>query len=177
MGVTGKIRNESQMAEAVARHIKGVCGVKLEDCIFDVVAYDKAMKLFKVVECKLSFRPAGIGRTFGQVEAYYSVIADRGRDFVDAINKKLDFSFNELLEATANAQRIRIAFYVALTRQACKRVDLIRSLKRRLPNVGIIRVNPNSECRDYIRHHGLKDHEMASATPITVRILQSRTAK
>ena len=54
------------------------------------------------------------------------------------------------MEATDNYRRIRIAFYVALTEKACKRVDLLRSMKKLLPDVGIIRVKPDGHCRHYL---------------------------
>ena len=172
------LETEAQMAEAVAGHLRrSAREVRVEDCIFDVVAYDKQNKLFKLVECKLGSQATNIGHAFGQVAAYYAVVTDRGFEFVNALSKKLPLSFARLMEATENARRIRVAFYVALTDEACKRVDLIRSVKLLLPNVGVIRVKPDGKCRHYIRDQGSKDYKIAEAQPTVVQILPSSVAQ
>ncbi len=166
------VRTEAQMAEAVAGHLRrSAREIKVRDCIFDVVAYDKEKRLFKLVECKLGSQATRVGRTFGQVAAYYAVVAARGFDLVNALSKKLPLSFARLMEATEDGRRIRVAFYVALTDKACKRVDLLRAIKRLLPSVGIIRVKPNGQCRNYIRDRKGKDFRLAEARPTTIRIL------
>ena len=175
-GIT--VESEAQMAEAVARHLRrSAREVRVEDCIFDVVAYDKQNKLFKLVECKLGGQAANIGHAFGQVAAYYAVVTDRGFEFVNALSKKLPLSFARLMEATENARRIRVAFYVALTDEACKRVDLIRSVKLLLPNVGVIRVKPDGKCRSYLWDRGKRDYELAEAQPTVVQILPRNAAQ
>jgi hypothetical protein len=167
-------QNEAEMAEAVARHLgRSAREVKVEDCIFDVIGYDKKNRLFKLVECKLGSQAANIGHAFGQVAAYYAVVADRGFEFVNALSKKLPLSFARLMEATENARRIRVGFYVALTDEACKRVDLIRSVKLLLPIVGVIRVKPDGKCRESLWHKGKRDSKLAKATPTVIKISQN----
>lgn len=48
------IRNEAHMSQAVAARFGKYAAreVRVGDCILDVVAYDKKMKLFHIVECK-----------------------------------------------------------------------------------------------------------------------------
>jgi hypothetical protein len=162
------------MAEAVARQLKNAAReVKVGDCIFDVVAYDKGQRLFRLVECKLGSKAASIGHAFGQVAAYYAVVVDQGYHFVDTFSKKVEprLRFGRLLEATEGKQ-IRVEFYVALTDEACERVDLLRSVKRLLPDVGIIRVKADGRCRDHVHEHGKGDYELAQARPMLIKILQ-----
>jgi len=162
------------MAKVVARRFsRATRELKVADCIFDVVAYDKREKLFKLVECKLGSQAASIGHAFGQVAAYCAVLSTRGRDFVDAFSRKVHLRFGRLMEATQNAKRIRVAFYVALTDDACKRVELIRAVKGLLPIVGIIRVKPDGRCREYLRDNGRKDWKLAEARPTVIEISQN----
>jgi hypothetical protein len=111
--------------------------------------------------------------TFGQVAAYYAVVVDQGYHFVDTFSKKVEprLRFGRLLEATEGNQ-IRVEFYVALTDEACERVDLLRSVKRLLPDVGIIRVKADGRCRDHVHEHGKGDYELAHAKPMLIKILQ-----
>jgi len=142
---------------------------------FDVVAYDKQEKLFRLVECKLGSKATSVGHAFGQVAAYYAVLAARGRDFLNAFSRKVPLRYERLMEATNENRRIRVAFYVALTDEACKRVDLIRSVKRLLPTVGIIRVKPDGKCREFLRERGQKNHKLAEALPVMVEILRGNS--
>lgn len=171
--VPTSMRTESQMAEAVARHLRRAAReIKVGDCIFDVVAYDKHRKVFSLVECKLGSKTATMGHAFGQIAAYYAIVAERGFDLVNALSKKLPLSFRRLMEATDNGRRIQVRFYVALTDRACRRVTLIRSLKRLLPIVGIIRVKPDGKCREYLRLNGQKETKLAKARPTVIEILR-----
>jgi len=110
-------------------------------------------KNYSGLECKKSSRASKIGHAFGQVAAYHATIATLGDRFLDAYSKKIPspMRLRRWMEATDNYRRIRIAFYVALTEKACKRVDLLRSMKKLLPDVGIIRVKPDGYCRHYLR--------------------------
>jgi len=109
------------------------------------------------------------------VAAYYAVLAARGRDFLNAFSRKVPLRYERLMEATNENHRIRVAFYVALTEEACKRVDLLRSVKRLLPTVGIIRVKPDGKCREYLREHGQKNHKLTEASPVVVEILRGNS--
>jgi hypothetical protein len=89
-----RIRTESDMADAVMRHLnkgKVIAGpeVKLGRCRFDVVAYDKNRRIFKVIECKLHSGPASVGRTFGQAMTYFAMLEGRASEFLDAASRKL----------------------------------------------------------------------------------------
>jgi hypothetical protein len=169
------VKTESQMSQAVACSLGKYAAreVRVGDCIFDVAAYNKKEKLFRLVECKRSRKAAGIGHAFGQLAAYSATIATHGRDFIVAYSKKLAVPLHQgrWLEATADYRRIRVAFYVGLTDKACRRVDLLRSLKKLLPDVGIIRVKPNGYCRHYLRIGKHKDTKLAESRPVTIKIL------
>lgn len=170
------VKTESQMSQSVARTLGKYAAreVKVGDCIFDVVAYNKKDTSFRLVECKKSRSASGIGRAFGQLAAYSATIATHGREFVDAYSKKLAVPMNQgrWMEATDYHRRIRVAFYVALTENACKRVDLLRSMKKILPDVGIIRVKPDGYCRMYLRIGKQKDFEVCQARTVAVKILR-----
>jgi hypothetical protein len=172
--MTAAVRNESQMAQAVAQHVANSAReVRVGDCVFDVVGYDKRLQLFKLVECKLGSQSTTIGKTFGQIAAYCAVLSTRGRDFVEAFNEKVHLPFSQLMEATNNAKRIQVAFYVALTHDACKQqIELIRAVKDLLPLVGIIRVKLNGQCKDYVWNGG-KDWKLAKAIPTVIKISQN----
>lgn len=78
------------MAEAVARYLRSAAReVTVDGYRFDVVAYDKRERLFKLVECRRGSRSTSIGRAFGQLVAYYAVVSSRGFDFVNAIKELL----------------------------------------------------------------------------------------
>ena len=141
---------------------------------FDVVAYDKREKLFKLVECKRGSRPVNVGRAFGQLVAYYALVSARGYDFVDAFSRKVHLRYRRWAEATIGGQ-VRVAFYVALTDKACKRVDLLRAIRSVLPHIGIIRVKADGHCRNYVKEEdGRKDYELAKARPQVIKILQRK---
>jgi len=65
------VKTEAQMSQAVACNLGKYAAreVKVGDCIFDVVAYNKKEKLFRLVECKKSSKASKIGHAFGQVAA------------------------------------------------------------------------------------------------------------
>lgn len=167
--------SEADMSQAVACKLGKYATreIKISDCIFDVVAYDKNEKVFRVVECKRSSKASTIGHAFGQLATYRATIAAEGRAFLDIYSKKIPVAMRlgRWMEATDTYRRIRIAFYVALTEKACKRLALIRSLKESLPEVGIIRVKPDGLCRSYLRNGNRKDERIARARPVTIRLL------
>ncbi len=76
------------------------------------------------------------------------------------------------MEATDNYRSIRIAFYIALTDRACKRADLLRSMKKLLPDVGIIRVKPDGHCRHYLRIGKDKEDKLSKPRPVVIEILR-----
>lgn len=90
---------------------------------------------------------------------------------MEVFSERVHLSFEQLMEATDNANRIKVAFRVALTHDACKeRLELICALKRLLPIVGIIRVKPGGQCRDYLWRQGKKDWDLTKATPTDIVI-------
>lgn len=173
----GMLKSEKQMSEGVARFFgNAALEIKVGHCIFDVVSYDKRKKLFRVVECKKTTRITGIGKTFGQVSAYSSVVAERAFKFVDALSRKLQMRFGRWMEATENGRQIRVEFYVALTHDACKEVALLKTMKQSYPQVRIIRVKQDESVRGYIRYKGKKIHELAKARPTVIKIEQPAPA-
>ncbi len=170
------VKTETQMSQAVACFLKKYAAreVRVGDCIFDVVAYNKNEKLFKLVECKKSRKSSGIGHAFGQLAAYSTTIAAHATDFLDAYSRKLPVRMRYLrwVEATDNFSRIKVAFHVALTEEACKRVELLRALKKLLPDVGIFRVKPDGYVRDYVRVRMNKDYKLAKARPVVIKLLR-----
>src|SRR5260370_32279396 len=170
------VKTETQMSQAVACDLGKYAAreVRVGDWIFEVVAYNKKEKLVRLVECKLSRKASGIGHAFGQVAAYSATIAAHGRDFVVAYSKKLVVPMHQgrWMEATDYYRRIRIAFSVALTDSACKRLDLLHSMKKLLPDVGIIRVKPDGRCRHYVRVGKNKDAKLTKPRPVVVELLR-----
>jgi len=170
MAVT--LRNELQMSQAVARHVaKSAREIRVGNCIFDVVGYDKRETLFRIVECKMGDHATSIGHAFGQISAYYAVLSALGRAFLNGYTRKVPLRYERLMEATHDNRQLRVAFYVALTDKACKQVELIRSVKKLLPIVGIIRVKEDGRCRTWLRSDGKKDSKLAEAMPTVVEIL------
>src|SRR5260370_8528839 len=169
------VKTETQMSQAVACDLGKYAAreVRVGDCIFDVVAYNKKEKLFRLVECKKSSKASKIGHAFGQVAAYHATIATLGDQFLDAYSKKIPspMRLRRWMEATDNYRRLRIAFYVALTEKACKRVDLLHSMKKLLPDVGIIRVNPDGNCRHSLRIGNHQDAKLPNPPPATLTTL------
>jgi hypothetical protein len=171
------ILTEADMSQAVSYKLGKYAAkeIRINGCIFDVVAYDRKERLFRVVECKRGSKASTIGHAFGQLATYKATIAAQGQRFLDVYSKKISMRLGRWMEATNTYTSIRIAFYVALTEKACKRLDLIRSLKESLPEVGIIRVKPNGFCRKYLRKGAEKYERIAQARPITVPILPTVT--
>jgi hypothetical protein len=170
------VKTESHMSQAVACTLGKYAAreIRVGDCIFDVVAYNKREKSFRLVECKQSRKASGIGQAFGQLAAYSATIAARGREFLIAYSKKLPVPMHQgrWMEATDDYRRISVAFYVALTEKACKRIDLLRAMKEILPDVGIIRVKPDGYCRKYLRIGKQKNFEVCQSHTMKVKILK-----
>jgi hypothetical protein len=173
------VKTETQMSQAVACTLGKYAAreVKVGDCIFDVVAYDKKEKLFRLVECKRTQKTSGIGHAFGQLAAYSATIATCGPKFIVAYSKKLAAPMDQgrWMEATDDYRAIRVAFYVALTNEACKRMDLLRSMKKILRNVGIIRVKPNGYCRHYLWEGKQRNTKLARPRTMKIRLLRRQT--
>lgn len=171
------LRTEAQMAEAVAyRFRRSAREIRVGSCVFDVVAYDKGTRIFKVFECKRVSDARRIGQTFGQAAAYVSIVSENGFAFVDALSRKLYMRFGRWMEGTNNGTEIKVQFYVALPDSGCENLDLLKSLKRSHPNIGIIRVKPNGNCREYIKDQRKRDYELAKARPVTIKIFAPQHA-
>jgi len=54
---------------------------KIKGGLIDVINYNKEDKVFDIAECKIANNLVKIGQAFGQVLAYYCIIADNGRSF------------------------------------------------------------------------------------------------
>lgn len=160
------------MAEAVARQFpRSAREIRVGGCIFDVVAYDKGTRTFRVVECKRVSDARRIGQTFGQATAYVSVVSENGFAFVDALSKKLQMRFGRWMEGTNDGREIRVEFYVALPDAGCENVDLLKSLKQSHPDIGIIRVKSDGKSRDYVKNQGNRDYKLARAKTMRVKLL------
>jgi hypothetical protein len=166
------MKNESEMSRHVAAHLKKTSAreIRVGDCKFDVVAYDKKRRLFQIAECKMGSKATVIGHAFGQIAAYCAILSAAGEEFLDAYTKRVSLRWRRMMEATDQAKQFKVVFYVALEDKACRRIDLIRSIKRLLPNVGIIRVKRNGECRTHLRNQRKKESELCKAAPIIVRV-------
>ena len=167
------MKSEKDMAASVRKHFgrgKTVsCGeVRVGRCRFDVVAYDKKDRVFRVVECKLHSRPRNIGSTFGQISSYLTVLKDRAFEFLDRASDGLQMRHGRWYEATDGWKRIRVAYYVALTNKACGQPDFI-AIRNRYPEIGVIRVKPDGRCRHALRlKNGRADSK--AALPIVQEI-------
>jgi hypothetical protein len=166
------VKNESQMSQAVLCTFGRYAAreIRVGDCIFDVVAYNKKERSFKLIECKRSSKAAVIGQAFGQLAAYSATLAEHGKPFLHAFSKKLvvPMHLEQWMKATDDYRRFKVEFYVALTHKACKRVALLRSMKNLLPNVGIIRIKPDGHCRNYLLHEGEKDRKVCEPTQVEI---------
>jgi hypothetical protein len=168
--------SEKTMSRDVARWLKSAKGlaareISLGGSRFDVVAYDKKNRVFKIVECKLATRPVNIGKTFGQLVSYSGTLSKRGYDFVNAASKKLGrMSFNTWMEATHGGKYISVEFSVALREKALKDVEFLREIRRNTPHVGIIRYCPNGECRKSIWIRGKRDYDLAKPTTHKIKL-------
>jgi hypothetical protein len=150
---------------------------------FDVVGFSPDTGEFHIVECKRTSRPVGVGQTFGQILAYQAMIFDAGERFLNSFEKHLSkdgitrIAFWQHGANFVEAGKIPIRFYVALRDKACSRPEFLRLMKQDLKRVGIIRINQNGKCRDYIRIHGKEDYELCEAEKIDVPIsTPARTA-
>jgi len=162
------------MATSVGRRFKhSTRELKVAECILDVVAYDKTKRLFTLVECKLGTKPSSIGHAFGQIAAYSAILCEHGKAFLKAFTRRVPLNYERQMEATDGSRKFRVAFYVALTDNACKRIALIRSVKKLLPGVGIIRVKPDGKCRTYLRVKGQKEPTLARAAVMVIEIIPS----
>jgi hypothetical protein len=177
-----KKRPESFYQEAVERYIRKNYGcatvreLNFGGPKFDVVGFSPDSGEFHIVECKLTYRLAGIGQTFGQILAYKAMIFDAGEQFLNAYLRQLaregitKISFYSEVAQFANERKIPIRFYVALREKACSRPDFLRLMKRDLSGVGIIRINNYYQCKNYIRVRGRKDFQLCDAERIEVPI-------
>jgi len=173
------MKNEAEMALHVAAHLKKTSAreIRVGGCKFDVVAYDKKRRLFEIAECKLGSKPTVIGHAFGQAAAYCGTLSAHGVEFLDAYMKEVKLKFTRMMEATNQGKEFRVAFYVALEQKACLQVELIRSIKRLIPKIGIIRVKDDGRCRRFFRISGKKDLDLCKAEPVTVKAATGQTGE
>jgi hypothetical protein len=168
--------SEKEMAKAVARWLKSEKGLAAQEISlgrnrFDVVAYDKKRRVFKVVECKLTKRETGIGKTFGQLVSYTGTLSKSGYDFVNAASKRLGrMSFNTWMEATSGGRKIRVEYFVALREKALKDDDFLYAIRKQVPGVGIIRYKENGQCKNNILLNGKRDYELCRAKARTIKL-------
>ncbi len=151
-------------------------------CVGQFLAHQTALTFSALIpilnqEWHLTASQAGLilgSFQFGQLAAYSTTIAAHATDFLDAYSRKLPVRMRYLrwVEATDNFSRIKVAFHVALTEEACKRVELLRALKKLLPDVGIFRVKPDGYVRDYVRVRMNKDYKLAKARPVVIKLLR-----
>jgi hypothetical protein len=143
---------------------------------FDVVGFCPESEEFYIVECKRTSRPVGVGQTFGQILAYQAMIYDQGETFLNSFERAVSKSGGSRDPFWIHAARfvssgkIPVRFFVALREKACSKPDILRLMKRELKGVGIIRINPNNQCKDYIRAYGEKDLDLCAAARIEVPI-------
>lgn len=143
---------------------------------FDVVGFSPDSGEFHIVECKRSSRLVEIGKAFGQILAYKSMIYDAGVKFLNAFLGQLPRRGSRTISIYSNVaqfvrtRKVPIRFYVALREKACARPDFLRLMKRDLKSVGIIRINDYDRCKDYIRVQGEKNRELCEAARVEVPI-------
>jgi len=147
---------------------------KFRNCKFDVVGYNNQEKAFYIVECKRGSDPVSTGHAFGQVLVYSSLLRESGfefkRNFIDELLRKSvkGMDATELMGLVKKPEST-FRFYVALGERACKRYDLLKLMKSQMPNVGIIRVKENGECRLYVRNEeNQKDHDLSESTLVSI---------
>ena len=170
------VLTEKKMAKAVARWLKSEKGLAAQEISlggnrFDVVAYDKKRRVFKVVECKLTKRETSIGKTFGQLISYSGTLSRSGYDFVNRASEKLGrLSFNTWMEATSGGRKIQVEYFVALREEALKSIDFLESIRKQVPGVGIIRYKKNGECRKDLLIKGKHNSTLSRAKTFTIRL-------
>lgn len=168
---------EQEMETAVMQWLQGsnvkvTNQVRMEGVRFDVVAYDKLSRTFKVVECKPTYTDVDIGKAFGQICTYRDKIQHNPDEFVDAASRKdkITMRFQRWMEATNGAREINVQFYVVLTEKACSDVSRIRDFKTRYREFGIIRYKEDGTCRPYIKDGSNRNTELARAETQTIRL-------
>jgi hypothetical protein len=72
-----------------------------------------------------------------------ALMMERGFEFVDALSEKIHMCLRRWIEATEGVKGIRVEFYVAIPDEACRNLNLTKSLKQAHSGVGILRVKPN----------------------------------
>jgi len=167
------LRDESQMQSCVEKFMRrGLCcefttrNFRFQNVEFDVVGYSGEDNTFHIVECKKSAKAAGIGHAFGQLLAYKAVLHQAGFKFLKEVIQHKP----ELVDLVTE-KGLQAKFYVALTDDACKNVELLRVMKKYLGDVGIIRIERNGKCRDYInvKEEG-KNYEICKSKTVIVPI-------
>ncbi len=145
-------------------HLEGQTAQKRRR-VLDVVAYDKAKRVFKVIECKASF---GRGAD-EQIEKYRRLIESKPNKFLDAVskNKKMKMRVGRWIQATNHGQRIRIEFYLALTDKDCK-AERVLELKRGRDWLGIMRFKSNGALAEDF--HGENGKKLKIGKPSRVKI-------
>jgi hypothetical protein len=144
---------------------------------FDVVGYETKGGIFHIVECKRSAKAAEIGHAFGQLLAYKSVLHQTGYEFLNEFFRQahLKVNLDAILDAVAT-RNLNAKFYVGLTQKACGNVGLLDVMKQSLPYVGIVRVNPDGKCRDYVTVKGVREYDLCASKiiPVPVRRVFTR---
>jgi hypothetical protein len=144
--------------------------------IFDVVGFSPDADEFYIVECKRTSSPVGVGRTFGQILAYKSMILADGENFLDSFDRSLVKNGISKIRFWAHGSRfvdsgkIPVRFYVALLNAACERPEILQLMKKDLKDVGIIRIDKHNHCRNHICTFGIDDFKICEASRVEIPI-------
>ena len=114
------------------------CGFTLGDCEFDVLGYSRDKKTCYIVECKKGSDRTTIGQTFGQLMAYEELVSENGYELVNKLAKTFKSFEAETIHQVMQEKKMTFQFYVAFLHDACKRRDLLDSIRRDLPFIGVI---------------------------------------
>lgn len=159
-------------AREVHIRVQEVPGDTEGDRILDLVEYGKKKKTFKVVEFKSGHSTAIIREAFKQVAKYRAILEGRALTFLNAFTRKSPMRYGRLMEATSGGKQIHVEFYVGLKDEVCcQHVDLLRVLKKRYPETGIMRVKDDGKIKFSVKDAGSKhDYRLAQARPVVFAI-------
>lgn len=143
--------------------------IELAKCRFDVVGFNAQEECFYIAETKAGSNPTDIGHAFGQILTYEAVISQHGYLFSKEFLRRVHVRDVDAIHNMFTEKHVRVKFFVALTNKACLNYDLIRSLKGRIPHVGIIRIK--DRCKMYLRDEsGQKDERICQSEAIDVNL-------
>ena len=175
---TMKLPNEKKLKCDIAIKEMG-----FRNCKFDVIGYNKNENTVYIFECKVGTDMTSIGRAFGQILGYRSVLKGRGYEFLtrfyekyqeDIIKNKRYFKIKlEDWIRILNKRKMNFRFFVVLKDQSKEFIKEIISIKGDVKaKIGVLTVTRDGICTPHLIWKKEIDDELITSDKIEISLIK-----